>query len=62
MTALFASSMQPWQPSPSLDGIFHLEDVRSPTGPSNRHLQGQNQQIKQLATIQSTAEKRVSAD
>ena len=55
-----------WQPSPgSLDGIFQLDDLqgRSPlTGPSNRNLQGQYQQIRQLATIQSTAEKRVSAD
>lgn len=63
MTALVASSM-PWQPSPgSLDGIFQLDDLQALKDLQARALaQGQNQQIKQLATIQSTAEKRVSAD
>ena len=62
MTALCASSM-PWQPSPgSLDGIFQLDDLQALNGQARGMAQGQHQQIKQLATIQSTAEKRVSAD
>eukprot|EP00891_Asterochloris_glomerata_P001866 jgi/Astpho2/1866/Aster-00391 len=54
----------PWQPSPgSLDGIFQLDDLQALKDLQARALaQGQNQQIKQLATIQSTAEKRVLRD
>ena len=62
MTAFTPSPSMPWQPSPSLDGIvFQLDDLQAFKNLQAQGLaQGQNQQVRQLATIQSTAEKRVS--